>query len=502
MMTKAEFRNITKTFGNFTANKDISFCIDENSVHCIVGENGAGKSTLMNILFGMIKPDAGEIVLSGTPVVFDSPHDAIAMKIGMVHQHFMLIDDFTVLENVILGDEPVKGISLDTGTAKNRLNELISRYDLNVDLDEKISNLSISIQQKVEILKLLYRDSDLLIFDEPTAVLSPIEVNSFFEMVKSFKNAGKTVIVITHKLNEVKEIADKVTVLRKGQLVYETNKGPDGIDIGKISNAIIGGAELLTIKSKDDKVRSGEIILRLENISMTSNKRKCLDGLSLSLFRGEIHGIAGVEGNGQAELADIVCGIEKDFEGTAAMPEEKASIVPDDRLKKGLIKEFTIGENFALKHEGFSYHSDKELSNSSEKVIRGYEVHAPGPDVKVGALSGGNQQKVIVAREISSGKEVIVFSHPTRGVDINAELFIHSQIVNERNNGKAILLISSDVEELLSLSDRLSVIYKGKLVRTYEPHELANALNRSDDVLKGKAQLVTELGKFMTGVLN
>ncbi len=499
-MTKIELRNITKSFGNFTANNDISFCIAENSVHCIVGENGAGKSTLMNILFGMIKPDEGEIIISGSPVTFASPHDAIAKKIGMVHQHFMLIDDFTVLENVILGDEPVKGISLNIASARDKLKELISKYDLEINLDEKISNLSISIQQKVEILKLLYRDSDLLIFDEPTAVLSPIEVNSFFEMVRNFKNTGKTVIVITHKLNEVKEIADKVSVLRKGNLVFETDNVSGGIDISEISSAIIGGAELLTIKSKDNQAKSGQIIVRLENISMTSNKRKCLNGLSLSLFAGEIHGIAGVEGNGQAELADIVCGIEKDFEGTAEMPAERASIVPDDRLKKGLIMEFTIGENFALKRKGNSYHSEKELLNSSEKVINSYEVHAPGPEVKLGSLSGGNQQKVVVAREISSGNEVIVFSHPTRGVDINAELFIHSQIVNERNNGKAILLISSDIEELLSLSDRLSVIYKGKLVRTYETEELSNALNNSEENSDGKIHLVNQLGKLMTGV--
>ena len=500
-MTKVELKNITKAFGNFIANNKISIAIAENSVHCIVGENGAGKSTLMNILFGMMKPDEGEIILTGSPVTFNSPHDAIAKKIGMVHQHFMLIDDFTVLENVILGEEPVKGISLDSSSAKSTLNELIGRYNLEIDLDEKICNLSISIQQKVEILKLLYRDSDLLIFDEPTAVLSPIEVNSFFEMVKSFKKSGKTVIVITHKLNEVREIADKVSVLRKGKLVFETEKGTGGIDIGKISSAIIGGAELLTIKPKDRQVKHGQTILRLENISMISNKRKCLDGLSLSLLKGEIHGIAGVEGNGQTELADIVCGIEKHFEGTAEMPAERASMVPDDRLKKGLIKEFTIGENLALKQKGNSFHSEKELMSTSEKVINSYEVHAPGPKVKVGSLSGGNQQKVVVGREINSGNEIIVFSHPTRGVDINAELFIHSQIVNERNKGKAILLISSDIEELLSLSDRLSVIYKGKLVKTYESDELFNALDNSMNNNAGREQLVNDLGKLMTGVL-
>ncbi|MBK6876554.1 MAG: ABC transporter ATP-binding protein [Ignavibacteria bacterium] len=486
-MSKVEFKNISKRFGSFLANDDISFGISGNTVHCIVGENGAGKSTLMNILFGLMKPDSGEIIIADKPVVFSSPHEAITSKIGMVHQHFMLIDDFTVLENVILGDEPVT---------------LIFHYNLDINSSEKVTDLSISMQQKVEILKLLYRDSEILIFDEPTAVLSPVEVSSFFKMITSFKESGKTVIVITHKLNEVREIADKVSVLRKGRLVYEADNVSGNIDINELSKAIIGGAELIKIRPKSNSNSMKKPLLRLVDVSLVRGKRKMLDGLSLELFNGEILGIAGVEGNGQSELADIVCGIEREFTGTVELPDERASIVPDDRLKKGMIKEFSIGENLVLKKDGNSLHRMSTLRKASEEVIAEYEVRAPGPDIKTGSLSGGNQQKVVIAREIASGRSVMIFSHPTRGVDINAEMFIHSEIVKERNKGKAILLISSDMEELLSLSDRLSVIYKGKIERTFDSNELYAESQMPEQQDHRKEMLINEIGKLMTGVSN
>ncbi len=501
-MSKVEFKNISKRFGSFLANDDISFGISGNTVHCIVGENGAGKSTLMNILFGLMKPDSGEIIIADKPVVFSSPHEAITAKIGMVHQHFMLIDDFTVLENVILGDEPVKGLSLDLKAAKEKVDALIFHYNLDINSSEKVTDLSISMQQKVEILKLLYRDSEILIFDEPTAVLSPVEVSSFFKMITSFKESGKTVIVITHKLNEVREIADKVSVLRKGRLVYEADNVSGNIDINELSKAIIGGAELIKIRPKSNSNSMKKPLLRLVDVSLVRGKRKMLDGLSLELFNGEILGIAGVEGNGQSELADIVCGIEREFTGTVELPDERASIVPDDRLKKGMIKEFSIGENLVLKKDGNSLHRMSTLRKASEEVIAEYEVRAPGPDIKTGSLSGGNQQKVVIAREIASGRSVMIFSHPTRGVDINAELFIHSEIVKERNKGKAILLISSDMEELLSLSDRLSVIYKGKIERTFDSNELYAESQMPEQQDHRKEMLINEIGKLMTGVSN
>jgi ABC-type uncharacterized transport system ATPase subunit len=501
-MSKVEFKNIRKSFGPFLANDDISFSISENTVHCIVGENGAGKSTLMNILFGLMKPDSGEIFISGEPVVFSSPHDAIAGKIGMVHQHFMLIDDFTVLENVILGDEPVRGLSLDLKAAKEKVDALILQYNLDINSSDKVSDLSISMQQKVEILKLLYRDSEILIFDEPTAVLSPVEVSSFFKMIKSFKESGKTAIVITHKLNEVKAISDKVSVLRKGRLVYEAENNLGNLNINEISKAIIGGADLIKISPKSNSNQIKKPLLSLVDVSLERDKRKRLDGLSLELFSGEILGIAGVEGNGQSELADIVCGIEKEFTGIVELPDDRASIVPDDRLKKGMIKEFSIGENLVLKRSGNSLHLDSALRKASEEVIAEYEVRAPSPDIKTGSLSGGNQQKVVIAREIASGSSVMIFSHPTRGVDINAELFIHSEIVKERNKGKAILLISSDLEELLSLSDRLSVIYKGKIKRTFDTEELWAGSQLPEQQDLRKVMLINEIGKLMTGVSN
>jgi simple sugar transport system ATP-binding protein len=499
-MSKIQFKNITKRFGSFTANDNISFNIAGNTVHCIVGENGAGKSTLMNVLFGLMKPDSGEILISGKPAAFNSPHDAIAQKIGMVHQHFMLIDDFTVLENVILGYEPVTGMALDLKKAKQNIDDIIDQYKLGINSAEKVCDISISMQQKVEILKLLYRDSEILIFDEPTAVLSPVEVSSFFRMIKSFKESGKTVIVITHKLKEVQEIADKVSVLRRGKLVHEADTLSGGIDINEISKAIIGGAELTKIRLKNESNDLRTPVLRLKEVSLERSKRKVLDALSLELCKGEIHGIAGVEGNGQSELADILCGIENDFTGIVDLPDEKASIVPDDRLKKGLIKEYSVGENFVLKNKGNSFHRKSALRKSSEKVIAEYDVRASGPEVTVGSLSGGNQQKVVIAREIASGSSVMIFSHPTRGVDINAEVFIHSEIIEERNKGKAILLISSDIEELLSLSDRLSVIYKGKIVKTFESGELSFATDSSEQHLRGKEIIINEIGKLMTGV--
>lgn len=501
-MPKVEFTNISKSFGPFIANDDISFSISENTVHCIVGENGAGKSTLMNLLFGLMKPDSGEIIVSGVPVVFSSPHDAIALKIGMVHQHFMLIDDFTVLENVILGDEPVRCLSLDLKAASEKVDALILQYNLGINSSDKVSDLSISMQQKVEILKLLYRDSEILIFDEPTAVLSPVEVSSFFKMIKSFKESGKTAIVITHKLNEVKAISDKVSVLRKGRLVYEAENNLGNLNINEISKAIIGGADLIKISPKSNSNQIKKPLLRLVDVSLERDKRKRLDGLSLELFSGEILGIAGVEGNGQSELADIVCGIEKEFTGIVELPDDRASIVPDDRIKKGMIKEFSIGENLVLKRSGNSLHLDSALRKASEEVIAEYEVRAPSPDIKTGSLSGGNQQKVVIAREIASGSSVMIFSHPTRGVDINAELFIHSEIVKERNKGKAILLISSDLEELLSLSDRLSVIYKGNIKRTFDTEELCAGSQLPEEQDLRKEMLINEIGKLMTGVSN
>ncbi|MEO8210756.1 MAG: ATP-binding cassette domain-containing protein, partial [bacterium] len=303
-MKAVEFINISKHFGNFKANDNISFGIEKNSVHCVLGENGAGKSTLMKLLFGIHKPDYGAIKIFDEHVKFISPHDAIDRKIGMVHQHFMLIDDFTVLENVILGNELTKGIKIDFNDTKRILNKLIEKYNLGLDVNKKISGISISQQQKVEILKLLFRDSEILIFDEPTAVLSPIEVNEFFKIVNEFKKNGKTIILITHKLNEVKQISDRVSVLRRGKLVFETDNSEGKLDINRLSNAIVGEVTVTETKKDTSNELSQNIFLKLKNISLNKNNINVLNNLNLQLREGEIHGICGVEGNGQNEIVD------------------------------------------------------------------------------------------------------------------------------------------------------------------------------------------------------
>lgn len=501
-MKAVEFVNISKHFGNFKANDNISFGIEENSVHCVLGENGAGKSTLMKLLFGIYKPVYGTIKIFDEHVKFNSPHDAIDKKIGMVHQHFMLIDDFTVLENVILGNELTKGIKIDFTGTKRILNDLIKKYDLGLDVDKKISEISISQQQKVEILKLLFRDSEILIFDEPTAVLSPIEVNEFFNIVDEFKKNGKTIILITHKLNEVKQISDRVSVLRRGKLVFETDNANNKLDIDKLSNAIVGEVTLTKAEKKTNFDLPQNINLSLKNISLNKNHFKVLRNLNLELRKGEIHGICGVEGNGQNEIVDIIIGLEKNYEGSYESSVKDISLVPDDRVRKGMIREFSIGENIILKDDKKKIINKNILEEISNEIILNYDVRVSDQSSSLGSLSGGNQQKVIVAREIELNNDILIFFHPTRGVDINASLFIHSKIIEQRNNGRSVLLISSDLDELVSLSDRLSVLYNGELIKTFEAGELAvktDKLNLEIDPSSNRP-LYDKIGKLMIGI--
>jgi simple sugar transport system ATP-binding protein len=457
----------------------------------------------MKLLFGIYKPDYGKIKVFDSEVRFESPHDAIDKKIGMVHQHFMLIEDFTVLENVILGNELTKGVGIDYSVIRNMLNDLIEKYNLGLNVDDKISELGIGAQQKVEILKLLYRSSEIMIFDEPTAVLSPAEVEEFLKIVREFKLNGKTIIFITHKLNEVKMISDRVSVLRRGKLVYEVENTESDIDIQKLSRAIVGEAGILEANKKSNVISEDEEILRLKNVSFTRNNVSLLNGLDLQLKKGEILGICGVEGNGQSEIVDIIIGLEKSFTGEFMSHTDKISHVPDDRIKKGMISELTIGENIFLKEENELFATREKIDKAAEKIISEYDVRVPGKSVPLGSLSGGNQQKVIVAREINLNNDILIFSHPSRGVDINATLFIHSKIIEVRNSGKAVLLISSDLDELVSLSDRLGVLYKGKIIRTFEAHEI-NVTAESEFKLEmdnsAVRPLYEQLGKLMIGI--
>lgn len=491
-MNIIEFINIIKKFGNLTANDNISFAVKKNTVHCIVGENGAGKSTLMKILFGSYKQNSGILKVNGTAVDFRSPLDAIANGIGMLHQHFMLIDDFTVLENVILGSEKTKNIKIDFDESRKILIEYINKYNLDLSLDKKISELSISEQQKVEILKLLYRNSDIIIFDEPTAVLSPIEVVEFFKIIYQFKIEGKTIILITHKLNEVKEISDFVSVLRRGKLVYETEG--ENLDIKILSKEIVGDVEIKTENVGYDFSGEPDVIAELKNLNLIKNKVKILNDLELKLRNGEIYGICGVEGNGQNEIIDVLFGVDKNYTGELKVLTDKISLVPDDRLKKGMIKEFTVGENMILKKKEYNYINNKSVNKIASEVIQKYDVRLSDINSPMESLSGGNQQKVIIAREIELGNDLLIFSHPTRGVDIAASAFIHSMILEQKKIGKSILLISSDLDEILKLSDRLGVINKGRIVAEFEKSQF-DLQNETE-----KTILLESIGKLMIGI--
>ncbi|HEX2788385.1 MAG TPA: ABC transporter ATP-binding protein [Ignavibacteria bacterium] len=485
-----EFRNISKNFGNFCALKNISLQIPVNSIYCLLGENGAGKSTLMKILAGVYQPDSGSIYLSGSEINFSSPHDAIDKGIGMIYQHFMLIEDFTVLENVILGNEFVKNAKIDFKKTYKILNDLIAKYNLNLDLKKKISTLSVGEQQKVEILKILYRNPDIIILDEPTAVLSPDEIKNLFAIIKRFKEENKTVILITHKLNEVKEISDYVSVLRRGELVFTSET--KNLDIDKLAFEIIG--EKFEISDFEKQIIDDEsVLLEFLNVNTSSIEKNNLKNFSFNLNKYEIHGICGVEGNGQSELVDILAGLDEDFSGELNLKTKKISVVPDDRIKKGLIAEYDIPENIFIKSSQNIYNKSEHRDNSL-RLISKYDIRTPDVLQKTKYLSGGNQQKVICAREIELGNDILVFYNPTRGIDIKATYSIQSKIIDERNKGKAVLLISSDIDELLSLSDRLSIIYRGEIIKTYEKNEFQNLLQEDRNLLQ------QEIGKLMIGI--
>ncbi|MCX7833444.1 MAG: ABC transporter ATP-binding protein [Ignavibacteria bacterium] len=493
-MKIVELKNISKRFGTILANDDITLSIEQNKIHCIIGENGAGKSTLMKILFGIYKQDQGEIYIRGERVNFRNSHDAINLKIGMLHQHFMLIEDFTILENVILGAELSKGYKLDFEKSRVTITELIRKYDLDLNPDELVYKLSISEKQKVELLKLLYRNSEILILDEPTAVLTPIELKGFFKILNNFKAEGKTIILITHKLNEVKEISDKVSVLRKGKLVYETDK--EKIDISELSRLIIGDIEDIPVRNKID---NGQALFKdyitVKNLSLIENGIIKLNNLNFALKKHSVFGICGVEGNGQNELIEVLIGLNKKFKGEIYPEKLVPAIVPDDRTKKGMIGEMSISENYFLREKNLRFAFKNILKNIELKFIKRFDISVPYSGCKVKYLSGGNQQKAIVAREIMLNHNILIFSHPTRGVDLRARDIIHNEIISERNKGKAIILISSDLDELLSLSDELAIIYKGTFLKVFLFSELKEKLE-SD-----RTSLLENIGELMMGVV-
>jgi general nucleoside transport system ATP-binding protein len=481
-----ELRGITKRFPGIVANDNVDFDLRNGEVHALLGENGAGKSTLMNVLYGLYHPDEGEILINGKQAQLGSPKAAIENGIGMVHQHFMLIPVMTVAENIVLAIEPVKdGILLDYAAAENRVREISQRFGLAVDPQALVQDISVGQQQRVEILKALYRGADILVLDEPTAVLTPQEAQELFAIVKSLTEQGKSIVFISHKLNEVTEIADRITVLRRGKKI-ETLPAAGATEEG-LARLMVGREVLLRVEK--EPATPGEPLLRVDGVTIEDDRgiRK-VDDVSFEVRAGEIVGIAGVDGNGQTELIDALAGLRRVSAGTIRIGDEDVTDegcqecldaglghIPEDRQRRGLVLDFTLAENIAL-HDydhppasryGWLY--PKRLADKAAKLIKEFDVRGGGPQTTAGGLSGGNQQKVILAREIDRNPKVLIAAQPTRGLDVGAIEFVHRRLIEERDEGRAVLLVSLELEEIVSLSDRILVMYEGKVVGQFPP---------------------------------
>jgi general nucleoside transport system ATP-binding protein len=476
-----ELRNITKAFPGVLANDHIDLSLQKGEIHALLGENGAGKTTLMNVLYGLYGQDEGEIFINNKAVKIQDPNDAIAQGIGMVHQHFMLVPVLTVTENVMLGVETIKnGIFLDRDTAAQRIRQISEQYGLEVDPNAYIKNLPVGLQQRVEIIKLLYREADILILDEPTAVLTPQEVDDLFKVIQSLVDQGKSVIFITHKLKEVISIADRITVLRNGRVVGTTK--PEKTTEKELAAMMVGREVVLQVEK--DVARVGDVVLEVEDIHVMDDRGNVtVQGVSLEVCEGQILGIAGVQGNGQTELVEALTGLRKSMSGqvhildndlTNASPrrilEQGMAHVPEDRQKDGLVLSFPVADNLVLNtyyvppfaHFGMMDH--KAILEAAEKRTREFDVRTPSVMTPVSSLSGGNQQKVIVAREFSRPIHLLIASQPTRGLDVGSIEYIHSRIIEKRDEGTAVLLVSSELDEVMGLADLIAVIYEGKIV--------------------------------------
>jgi general nucleoside transport system ATP-binding protein len=476
-----EMHGITKRFPGIVANDHVDLDVRKAEVHALLGENGAGKSTLMNILYGLYKPDEGEIRLGGKPVVFGSAKDAIRAGIGMVHQHFMLIPVMTVAENIVLGNEPTReGIILDERGAEERVREISKQYGLAVDPTALVSDITVGQQQRVEILKALYRGAEILILDEPTAVLTPQEAGELFEIVGSLREGGKSIIFISHKLNEVLEIADRITVLRRGKTIETVPR--EGATEESLARSMVGREVLLRVDKPP--AQPGDVMLRVEDLHVLDDRGIAkVNGVSFDVRAGEIVGIAGVDGNGQSELIDAIAGLQKIRSGSvelAGRTYDSASAremldaglghIPEDRQRRGLVLEFTIAENIALHDYAKSPDAKwgwlfpNRIVQRARGLIREFDVRGGGALSRAGTLSGGNQQKVVAAREIARDPKVLIAAQPTRGLDVGAIEFLPRRLIEERGEGRAILLVSLELDEILSLSDRILVLYEGEIV--------------------------------------
>lgn len=493
-----ELQGIWKRFPGVVANSNINLKVTAGTVHAIVGENGAGKSTLMKILYGMQKADEGSITINGSTLVFNSPSDAIAAGIGMVHQHFMLADNFTVLENIILGNEPKSRGKLDFAKARKNISDIANENGLAVDPDVLVSKLGVGDRQRIEILKVLYRGARILILDEPTAVLVPHEVEELFNTLRDLKKQGFTVIFISHKLDEVLSIADEITVIRQGTTVGSVNPHTEKVSARDLAEMMVG-SQLPTPQSVGNTIKD-QVVITVENLSVVATGGKAIvDGVSFKIRAGEILGIAGVEGNGQAEILDALMGIASST-GKVTFQDEDISkkstrhrrdlgigFIPEDRQRQALLLGAPLWENRMLGHQtkapnakGF-WLNPRGAKADTKRIVAEYDVRTPSIDVNASALSGGNQQKLIVGREMSDNPKLLIAAHPTRGVDVGAQAAIWDHIRNARQAGLAVLLISADLDELIGLSDSIKVLLRGKFVAdadpaTVTPQELGTAM--------------------------
>ena len=498
-----EMNHIRKEFPGIVANDDITLQLKKGEIHALLGENGAGKSTLMSVLFGLYQPEAGTIKKDGVEVKINNPNDATALGIGMVHQHFKLIEVFTVLDNIILGAETTKMGFLQKKEARRKVIELSEKYGLKVDVDAKVEDITVGMQQRVEILKMLYRDNDILIFDEPTAVLTPQEIDELMETMRGFAKEGKSILFITHKLNEIMAVSDRVTVLRKGKYIGTVNTKDTNKQ--ELSNMMVGRPVQLEI-NKDD-ADPADVVLNVEGLTVPSkiHKNDAVKNVSFNVRKGEIVCIAGIDGNGQTELIHGLTGLEKATAGKieiCGQDVSRASIrkrsqagmshIPEDRHKHGLVLGFTLEQNLVLQKymepqfQNHGFIKFDEVRKYADKLIEDYDVRSgQGPVTVARSMSGGNQQKAIIARELDRDEPLIVAVQPTRGLDVGAIEHIHRQLIEERDKGKAILLVSLELDEVLGLSDRILVLYEGEIVGELDP----------------KKTNPQELGLYMSGAL-
>lgn len=482
-----EMREITKIFGEFVANDKINLELRKGEIHALLGENGAGKSTLMNMLAGLLEPTSGEIVVNGKSEKLDSPSKAASLGIGMVHQHFMLVEAFTVAENIILGSEVTNKGVLDLKKANADILELSERYGLAVDPTAKVEDISVGAQQRVEILKTLYRGADILIFDEPTAVLTPAEILELMEIMKTLVKEGKSIILITHKLDEIRAVADRVTVIRRGKSIQTV--GIEGATNKDLAEMMVGRS--VSFVTEKEEAQPKEVVLAISDIVVNENRGvPAVKELSLDVRAGEIVGIAGIDGNGQSELIQAITGLRKVKSGSIKIKgqevvglsprkitEMNVSHVPEDRHRDGLVLEMMLSENIALQ----TYYKEplskngvlnyNQINSYARKLMEEFDVRAANEIVPASALSGGNQQKAIIAREVDRNPDLLIVSQPTRGLDVGAIEYIHKRLIGERDKGKAVLVVSFELDEILNLSDRIAVIHDGKIQGIVKPSE-------------------------------